>query len=301
MLHVAGGGTSEVAFGEAVGDAGDVDGDGKADLVVGAPLGGTGEAGLARVLSSAGGATLLTFTGNPGDHLGSAVHGAGDMDGDDVPDVLIGSPDSSVGGPGSGRAVVFSCADGSALVTLDGKSSGERLGRSVAGGADLDGDGLPEVAAGAPKSASTPGMASVFSAGGAAAPSLVADPTQVSMMTGGTVAFTLDAGPDNAHSFYWMFGSATGSSPGISLGGGIVLPLVFDLYTLKTLVMTKSKFYQGFRGFLDRSGQGSASLLVKHRGDPNLIGVKLYHAFVSAQNIGLPNFVSNAVEIELVP
>ncbi len=141
-------------LGRSLAAVGDLDGDGFDDFAVGAPAAsaqGLPESGSAFVFSGATGALIYRFDGAAAfDEFGAAVAG-GDIDGDGVPDIAIGSPSASPGGRiGAGSALVFSGASGQLLFQLDGETRGDTLGRSVAFVGDLNGDGRSAVAIGAP-------------------------------------------------------------------------------------------------------------------------------------------------------
>jgi hypothetical protein len=131
-------------LGASVDGAGDINHDGKADVIVGSYLAG------AKVYSGANGAVLWSFTAPADDRLGYAVAGAGDVNGDGTPDVIVGAPqDGNVFLPGAGYAVVYSGLDGSTLLTLNGVGSGDRFGCGVGGAKDVNGDNHADLIVGA--------------------------------------------------------------------------------------------------------------------------------------------------------
>jgi len=156
-------------FGQVVANVHDIDGDGVDDFAIGAPSaspGGLQDAGSVFVYSGATSKLLYRWDGTSGfDAFGSAIGGGGDVDGDGVPDIVVGAPDASPGGVrGAGSAFIFSGATGKLLLRWDGEELDAALGASVAIVGDLDGDGRAEVIVGAPYAspAGQRGAGSVF-------------------------------------------------------------------------------------------------------------------------------------------
>ncbi|UJR86354.1 FG-GAP-like repeat-containing protein [Sandaracinus amylolyticus] len=131
-------------FGAAVAAAGDVDGDGYADLVLGAPA--FRRAYLYRGSTGGLGNTPLSFVGAAAaTEFGRTVAPAGDVNGDGYADVLVGAPSAAMVALYVGAATPDSSAD----VMLAGPA-GSRFGASLSSLGDLDGDGRHEFAIGAP-------------------------------------------------------------------------------------------------------------------------------------------------------
>jgi hypothetical protein len=117
--------------------AGDVDGDGIADVIAGGPNGAQG--GVAVVYSGKDGRELRRWHAeHAGDQFGAHTQGVGDVDGDQHADVIIGAPFHGKEGSAAGRAYVYSGKDGKLLRTFEGTQPGERLGSAASGYVDGD-------------------------------------------------------------------------------------------------------------------------------------------------------------------
>lgn len=160
-------------FGWSVGAAGDVNGDGRDDLLIGAVGGGGGlEPGLAYLVHgkdtpsavpTLDEGTLFVGTEEFG-QVGHRVAGLGDVNGDGHLDFGIGAPQEDSQGTHAGRVYVIfggpdlpaaevsldSIAQGQGGFAIDGEHAGDTLGMAIGPAGDIDGDGLADIVIGAP-------------------------------------------------------------------------------------------------------------------------------------------------------
>ncbi|MFK5956433.1 MAG: FG-GAP-like repeat-containing protein [Planctomycetota bacterium] len=147
------GATTYDRMGESVSSAGDVNGDGFDDVIVGAAYAqiiGPGEVGSAFVYSGADGSVLFQWNGQvSSDRFGVSVSSAGDVNGDGIVDFIVGADSTGNNGLSSGSAYVYSGADGSLLYQWDGGNAFDRFGWPVSGAGDVNGDGFDDLIVGA--------------------------------------------------------------------------------------------------------------------------------------------------------
>jgi hypothetical protein len=155
-------------FGYSVASAGDVNGDGYSDAIVGAK---SYNSSQGRVYIYFGGTTMnnaadITMTGEAtSNQFGYSVASAGDVNRDGYCDVIVGAYYYN---SGQGRAYIYfggSTMDNTADVTMTGEATNDYFGRGVASAGDVNGDGYSDEIAGANGYNSRQGRAYVYLGG----------------------------------------------------------------------------------------------------------------------------------------
>ncbi|MCB9899273.1 MAG: FG-GAP repeat protein [Planctomycetes bacterium] len=199
--------------GSVVAAAGDVDGDGRGDVLVGAPdwhgpsAVSDAQWGRAVLYSGSNGLSLATITGtSKGDRLGAALAGVSDVSGDGVPDFAIGEPGKEIGSPlsivNAGTCLVYSGATKALLFGIDGSGGNEACGSAIAPLGDSDLDGKNECVVGRPGWSSQRGRVTVHEG-----------------KTGATIATLLGLQETSADAF----GSAVSSAGDVNKDGHVDL------------------------------------------------------------------------------
>lgn len=156
--------------GISVAGAGDVNGDGFSDILIGANLNGGSDNGAAYLVlgsatppaagSQTNLATVVKYTGEAAnDQAGRSVAGLGDTERDGLSDFVIGAPNNTDGGAGAGTAYLLPGSAAPANVSLGVGTptvvqltggAGDNAGQSIAGAGDANGDGFADLLVGAP-------------------------------------------------------------------------------------------------------------------------------------------------------
>ncbi|MFT5287641.1 MAG: hypothetical protein ACI8TQ_003829 [Planctomycetota bacterium] len=235
-------------------------------------------------------AKLLPNDGAAGDRFGLPVGISGTT-------VVVGARQDDDLGTDSGSAYLFDAVTGlqtAKLLPDDGIPNGN-FGVTVA----VSG---PNVLVGArqdDENGSASGAAYLYE--GSPQLALVCDVTSIPLSKGGMQLLSLDGGVSRADWHYWMFGSATGATPGLDFGNGVVLPLNWDGYMRLTLQNPNLNIFSNFIGQLDSMGRATAMLKLPPGSAPSLAGISLNHAYLASPSIAGADFASNAEAIMLIP
>ncbi|MHC5112069.1 MAG: hypothetical protein ACYTHJ_19575 [Planctomycetota bacterium] len=162
LIHTLESESSGDRFGGGTASAGDLNNDGIPEHIIGAYNGGLGARGEAYVFDGADGSLIHELSVPEGVFGGCFgqffVAGVGLVDEDDVPDMYVGDFCDSTNGGGTGRAYVFSGADGSIIHMFVGETAGEGIGPGRGAG-DVDFDGRTDLLVGAWTSSAGAGLA----------------------------------------------------------------------------------------------------------------------------------------------
>ena len=158
-------------YGTSVASAGDVNGDGYEDIIIGAPFNDFKALNAGRAYIFFGGINMntivdITLTGDTViNYFGASVSGAGDVNGDGYADVIVGAYGNS---SNKGKSYIYyggAAMNNIADVTMSGEAANDYFGFSVSGAEDVNGDGYSDVIVGAYGNSSYKGRSYIYYGG----------------------------------------------------------------------------------------------------------------------------------------
>ena len=335
-LHSLAGTANRGRFGFSLANLGDVNGDGVDDIAVGAILNGSGKVSVYS-LKNYKKLYEVAGKGAGGSAFGSALRGGRDLNGNNVPDLLVAAD--------SGAQPYVLAIEGNTGKTLQRwtGTTNSRFGESLGWFRDLTKDGRSEVVIGQHR-----GPAQVFD--GASGKRLlsiglptgsigmelfdsdfdfnddgqpdflarllsqsfsrklavyslkslpfIADRPVLSTTNSETQHQILNAGAARAGSPYVVLGTVSGTKPGVRIGN-VHVPLNLDGYTSLTLALANSPILPGSVGLLDAKGQAKARFQAFPQVPASLLDTVLFeHVFVVFGKNGV-SFASNPTVLTL--
>ena len=277
-------------LGYSVSSAGDVNGDGYSDVIVGANLY-FFEIGRAYIYF--GGSTMdnaadvIMTGGASGDRFGVYVSSAGDVNGDGYSDVIVGAEGYSTN---TGRAYIYFGAvtmDNVADITMTGETTSNLFGISVSSAGDVNGDGYSDVIVGAVRYSSFTGRAYIYLGGSAM--DNIADVTMTGEGTSNSFGYSVSSGGDVNGDGYsdvivgaYMYSSFTGRA--YIYFGGAVMNNVVDV--IMTGGATGDRFGISVSSAEDLNGDGYSDVIVGANGYSSITGrAYIYYGGASMNNI----------------
>ena len=201
--------------------AGDVNGDGYDDAIVGAYLFGFDDRGRAYLYlggpDGLSATAVWTYDGTAQDQLGMGVGAAGDVNGDGYDDVLVGAYSADAGGDDAGRVLLFLGSPGGLAAAPSWEWIGDEVdgyaGGTVAAAGDVNGDGSGDFAVGVVsfESLVAPnGKVRVFHGPPREGPSVTLVPFEIAAgLSAAPLASFLDPASGGAASCTWEWGDGT--------------------------------------------------------------------------------------------
>ncbi len=180
-------------FGVSVSSAGDVNGDGYSDVIVGTNLKNSsyiffGSSTIGGNINAS--SANVTMTGEATNNFGGSVSNAGDVNGDGYSDVIVGAYLNDAGGSDAGKSYIFfggssmtgNIAASNADVTMTGEASGDWFGLSVSAAGDVNGDGFSDVIVGTYRKDSFTGKSYIYFGGSSISGNINASSADVTMI-----------------------------------------------------------------------------------------------------------------------
>ncbi len=244
-----------------------------------------GSAGQVQVFTRVGNTwsspvTLTPADGEDGDAFGSSVALEGNT-------LVVGASNHPHSQFGPGAVYLFHRRNNGQWIA-DGK-------RTIATGQAYDSLGEAVAISGNTLMAGAPGVQTVYEFERTLC-QLSANTVDVSLSTGGVQKLTLQSTNNLGRLEYFVFGSASGTAPGLTVGD-ITLPLNLDAYFQFTAQQANGSVFRGTFGSMSGGGLGRARIQIAPGTPPFLAGLTYHHAFVVLNDGSL--CASNAVPLRI--